>query len=182
MKTRSLLTILFAVAAASAGAVWIKSLKPPDSPSGSIQFLSAAPELPIFDRQGKKIDLTQDDGKIRIIHFWATWCPPCVEETPALSKFWDQYKNRSDLELYAISVDKDWQAVDDFLKKTPGALPGLPLYRDPGEATAKRFGTMQYPETYIVNRKGRVLFRVPGAVDWSSPDLRSRIEQILASS
>ena len=179
MKTRSLLTILFAVAAASAGAVWIKSLAPPGSPSGSLQFLSAAPELPIFDRQDKKVDLTKTDGKIRIIHFWATWCPPCVEETPALSKFWDEYKNRADLELYAISVDKDWKAVDDFLKKTPSALP---LYRDPGEATAKRFGTSQYPETYIVNRKGRVLFRVPGTVDWSSPDLRSRIDQILASS
>lgn len=179
MKTRSLLTLLFAVAAASAGAVWIKSLVPPGSPAGSIQFLSAAPELPIFDRDGKKIDLTKEKDKVLIVHFWATWCPPCVEETPALSKFWEAYKDRKDIGLYAVSVDKDWKAVDDFLAKNPSSLP---LFHDPKEATAKRFGTSQYPETYIVNKKGRVLFRVPGAVDWSSPEVRSRIDQILASS
>ena len=178
MKTRTLLTLLFAIAAASAGAVWIRSLKPPDSPAGSLQFLSAAPELPIYDREGKKIDLTQASDKIRIIDFWATWCPPCVEETPALSKFWEQYKNRGDVELYAISVDKDWKAIDNFISKNPSSLP---LYHDPKEATAKRFGSSQYPETYIVNRKGRVIMRVQGAVDWSDPEVRARIEQMIAS-
>ena len=179
MKTRSLLTLLFAVAAASAGAVWIKSLVPPGSPAGSIQFLSAAPELPIYDREGKKIDLTKEKDKVLIVHFWATWCPPCVEETPALSKFWEAYRDRKDVALYAVSVDKDWKTIDDFVAKNPSSLP---LFHDPKEATAKRFGTSQYPETYIVNKKGRVLFRVPGAVDWSDPEVRSRIDQILASS
>jgi cytochrome c biogenesis protein CcmG, thiol:disulfide interchange protein DsbE len=176
MTTRSLLTVTLGVALAAVAAVWIKSLVPPESPSGSLQFLSAAPELPVFDRAGKKTDLTKETDKILIVHFWATWCPPCVEETPALSKFWDAYKNRDDVSLYAISVDKDWKAVDDFLGKNPSSLP---LFRDPGEATAKRFGTAQYPETYIVNRKGRVLFRVQGAVDWADPDVRARIEQII---
>ncbi len=178
MKTRTLLTLIFAVAAASAGTVWIKSLVPPDSPAGSLQFLSAAPELPIFDRAGHKTDLAAEKDRILIVHFWATWCPPCVEEIPALTRFWDQYKGRKDVALYAVSVDKSWTNVDDFLKKTPS---DLPLYHDPGEATARRFGTTQYPETYIVNRAGRVLFRVQGAVDWSSPELKSRIEQFLAS-
>ena len=178
MKTRSLLTLVFAVAAASAGAVWVKSLKPPDSPAGSLQFLSAAPELPIYDRQGRKVDLAEAKGKVLVVNFWATWCPPCVEETPELSKFWEQYKKRGDVALYAISVDKDWKTIDDFIAKNPSSLP---LYHDPKEATAKRFGSSQYPETYIVNRKGRVLFRVQGAVDWSNPEVRSRIDQILAS-
>lgn len=177
MTTRSLLTIVLAVAIAAVGAVWIKSLVPPESPAGSIQFLSAAPELPIFDRAGKKVDLTQQKDKILIVHFWATWCPPCVEETPALSKFWEKYKNRDDIALYAISVDKDWKAIDEFIGKNPSSLP---LYHDPKEATAKRFGTTQYPETYIVNKKGRVLFRVQGAVDWADPDVRARIEQFIS--
>ena len=178
MKTRSRLTLVFAVAAAAAGAVWVKSLKPPDSPAGSLQFLSAAPELPIFDRQGKKIDLTEEKDKILIVHFWATWCPPCVEETPELSKFWEQYKNRGDVALYAISVDKDWKTIDQFNAKNPNKLP---FYIDPKETTAKRFGTSQYPETYIVNKNGRVLERIPGAVSWDDPEIRKRIEQLLAS-
>jgi thiol-disulfide isomerase/thioredoxin len=178
MKSRTLLTLIFAVAAAAAGTVWIKSLVPPDSPAGSLQFLSAAPELPIFDRAGQKTNLAAEKDHLMIVHFWATWCPPCVEEIPALTKFWQQYKGRSDIALYTVSVDKNWKNVDDFLKKTPS---DLPLYHDPGEATARRFGTTQYPETYIVNRAGRVLFRMQGAVDWSNPEFRSRIEQMLAS-
>jgi thiol-disulfide isomerase/thioredoxin len=178
VTTRSLLTAIFAVALVAAGTVWIKSLVPPESPTGSLQFLSAAPELPIFDRAGTKTDLSKEKGKLFIIHFWATWCPPCVEEIPALSKFWDKYRTRSDVELFAISVDKDWKTIDDFMQKNPSAIP---LFRDPGAATAKRFGTTQYPETYVVNDKGRVLFRVQGGVDWSDPDVRARIDQLLAS-
>lgn len=178
MKTRSLLTLVFAVAAAAAGAVWIKSLEPPASPGGSLQFLSAAPALPVFDRAGKETDLAKEDDRLLVVHFWATWCPPCVEEIPALSQFWDQYKDRGDVSLYAISVDKDWKTIDAFLAKHPSAIP---MYHDPDAATAKRFGTSQYPETYIVNKSGRVLFRVQGAVDWSNPELKTRIEQILAS-
>ena len=178
MNTRSLLTITFAVVLTAVGIVWIKSLVPPESPSGSLQFLSAAPELPIFDKAGKKTDLARQKGKIFIVHFWATWCPPCVEEIPALSRFWDKYRTREDVNLYAISVDKDWKTIDDFMAKNPSTIP---LFHDPGAATAKRFGTTQYPETYIINDKGRVLFRVQGAVDWSNADVRARIEQLIAS-
>jgi peroxiredoxin len=178
MNTRSLLTITFAVVLTAVGIVWIKSLVPPESPSGSLQFLSAAPELPIFDKAGRKTDLAKQKGKIFIVHFWATWCPPCVEEIPALSRFWDKYRTREDVELYAISVDKDWKTIDDFMAKNPSTIP---LFHDPGAATAKRFGTTQYPETYIINDKGRVLFRVQGAVDWSNADVRARIEQLIAS-
>jgi thiol-disulfide isomerase/thioredoxin len=178
MTTRSLLTIIFAVVLAAVGTVWIKSLVPPESPSGSLQFLSAAPELPIYNRTGAKTDLAKEKGKIFIIHFWATWCPPCVEEIPALSRFWDKYRTRDDIGLYAISVDKDWKAIEAFMTKNPSAIP---LFHDPGAATARRFGTTQYPETYVVNAKGRVLFRVQGAVNWSDPEFRARIEQLLAS-
>ena len=178
MNTRSLLTITFAVVLTAVGIVWIKSLVPPESPSGSLQFLSAAPELPVFDKAGKKTDLAKQKGKIFIVHFWATWCPPCVEEIPALSRFWDKYRTRDDVNLYAISVDKDWKTIDDFMAKNPSTIP---LFHDPGAATAKRFGTTQYPETYIINDKGRVLFRVQGAVDWSDADVRARIEQLIAS-
>jgi thiol-disulfide isomerase/thioredoxin len=178
MKTRTFLLVAFAVALAAAATVFVRSLEPPASPSGSLAFLSAAPHLPIADRAGAKVDLSKFKGKLAIIHFWATWCPPCVEEVPALSRFWERYRGRDDIVLYAISVDKDWKTIDAFNAKNPNSLP---LYIDPDAATAKRFGTIQYPETYIVNRNGRVVERVPGAVSWDDPELRKRIEQLLAS-
>ncbi len=178
MKTRTFLLVAFAAALVAAATVFVKSLEPPASPSGSLAFLSAAPHLPIADRSGAKVDLSKLKGKVAIIHFWATWCPPCVEEVPALSRFWERYRGRDDIALYAISVDKDWKTIDAFNTKNPNTLP---LYIDPDAATAKRFGTIQYPETYIVNRNGRVLERVPGAVSWDDPEVQKRIEQFLAS-
>jgi peroxiredoxin len=178
VNTRSALTIAFAVTMAVVGVVFLKSLAPPASPTGSLAFLSAAPGLLIADRGGKKIDLSKERGKLVLVHFWATWCPPCVEETPALSRFWERYRGRDDIVLYAISVDKDWKTIDRFNAKYPNRLP---LYIDPSAATAKRFGSTQYPETYIINKNGRVLERVPGAVSWDDPEVQKRIEQLLAS-
>ena len=86
MTTRSLLTVVFGVVVVVVAAVFIRSLVPPESPSGSLASLSTAAELPIFDRAGKKVDLSKEKGKIIVIHFWATWCPPCVDEIPELSE------------------------------------------------------------------------------------------------
>jgi thiol-disulfide isomerase/thioredoxin len=178
MKVRALLTIAMSVALAVVGTLWIRSLVPPESPTGSLAFLSAAPELPVFDRSGKKHDLAHEKGRFLIVHFWATWCPPCVEEIPALSRFWEKYGKRDDLALYSVSVDKDWKTIDNFTAKNPNEVP---VYRDPDGRTAARFGTTQYPETYIANKAGRVLYRVQGAVSWDDPEVRRRIEQLLAS-
>src|SRR5262249_1328525 len=142
MKTRTLLTIAFAVAIAVVGAVFLRSLSPPASPTGSLAFLSAAPSLPIYDRSGQAVDLSREKGRLIIIPSWATWCPPCVEETPALSKFWEKFRDRNDVVLFTVSVDKDWKTIDDFSAKNPNTLP---VYRDPEGATAQRFGTTQYP-------------------------------------
>jgi len=178
MKTRTLLTLVFAVLLVVVGTIWIRSLVPPESPTGSLAFLSAAPELPIFDRAGKRIDLSKEKGRLLIVHFWATWCPPCVEEIPALSKFWDQYRGRSDIVLFSISVNKDWKTIDEFNSKNPNRLP---IYQDPNATTAARFGTTQYQETYIVNKAGRVLYRIQGGVEWSNAEIKQRIEQLLQS-
>jgi thiol-disulfide isomerase/thioredoxin len=178
MTTRSLLTIVFGAGLVVVAAVFVRSLVPPDSPSGSLASLSTAAELPIFDKEGRKVDLAKEKGRIVVIHFWATWCPPCVDEIPELSKFWEQYKGRGDIALYAISVDKDWKILEDFSAKHPN---NLPFYRDPESATAKRFGSTQFPETYITNRAGRVLYRIQGGVQWADPEVKERIRQLLAS-
>jgi len=73
---------------------------------------------------------------------------------------------------------QDWKTIDDFTAKNPNTLPA---YRDPDGATAKRFGSTQYPETYIANKSGRVIYRVQGAIDWNDPAVQQRIVQLLNS-
>jgi thiol-disulfide isomerase/thioredoxin len=179
LKRRNAVAIGFAALLAAAGAVFYRSLVPPESPTGSLAFLSSAKTLPIYDRQGRVTDLAREKGRFLIVHFWATWCPPCVEEIPELSRFWDRYRNRADLVLYTVSEDKDWKIIDDFSRKNPNQLP---MYRDPDSATAARFGSTQYPETYIINSSGRVIYRVQGGLEWTDSSVQQRIDQLLSGS
>ena len=176
MTTRSLLTVIFAVALAAVGAVWIKSLVPPDSPSGSLQFLSAAAELPIFDKAGAKTDLAKEKGKIFIIHFWATWCPPCVEDLPTLERLYRAYLGK-DLEILAVSVDEGGAgAVVPFMQKNRFALP---ILLNPDQSVSRSYGSFKFPETYLVDREGVVRKKVIGAVDWMSPAAQQVIQAML---
>ena len=176
MKTRTILIIAGALAALVVAFVFTTSLKPPEGGSNAIQSLSSESHLDVYNRDGKRLDLSKLEGKVVLVHFWATWCPPCVEELPDLDKFWAQFKGRNDIALYTVSVDDSWEAIDQFRKKTPF---DLPVYRDPKAATAHKFGTTKFPETYIANPKGRVLYHLAQAIDWDAPEVLQNIQALL---
>lgn len=176
MKTRTVLLLAALGVAVAVAFVFTTSLKPPENGSNAITSLSSLSKLDVFTRDGKKVNLSKLKGKIVIVHFWATWCPPCVEELPELDAFWGKFKNNPDLALYAVSVDDSWQAIDAFRKKTPF---DLPLYRDPSARTAHKFGTAKFPETYIANRNGRILYHLAEAIDWDSAQVLQNVQALL---
>src|SRR3989475_12779470 len=94
--------------------------------------------------------LTDLKGKVVILNFWATWCPPCVEETPALNRLQKHIEARGGMVL-GVSVDEDPAAYQKFLKDR-GV--NFPTYRDPSRKSALDYGTSMYPETYIIDRRG----------------------------
>ncbi len=177
MRTRTVLLLAALVVAIAVAFVFTTSLKPPDNGSNAITSLSSISKLDVFTRDGKKVDLSKLKGKVVVVHFWATWCPPCVEELPELNTFWAKFRNNPQIALYSVSVDDSWQAIDDFRKKTPF---DLPEYRDPGAKTAHRFGTAKFPETYIANRNGRILYHLAEAIDWDSAEVTQNVEALLA--
>lgn len=130
--------------------------------------------LPVTLRGGATRDLAAPPGKLLVVHFWATWCAPCVEELPGLLSWWKEAKADPRMELVAVSVDKDWKTVDAFLKKLGGA--DVPLALDPESATAGAFGTTKFPETYIISPGGAVLHREEGPLDWKSPAVRKMLD------
>jgi peroxiredoxin len=176
MKTRTILLLAAAVAAALVAFVFTTTLRPPEGSSNAISSLSSVPHLDVLGRDGRRVDLSKLKGKVVLVHFWATWCPPCVEELPDLDKFWARFKGRNDIELYTVSVDDSWEAIDEFRKKAPF---DLPLYRDPQAATAHKFGTTKFPETYIANAKGRILYHLAQAIDWDSPEVLQNVQALL---
>ncbi len=125
-----------------------------------------APEFSLPAVDGKPISLSGYRGKVVMVHFWATWCPPCVEEMPTLDALYRSLQGK-DFEILAVSVDeRGVDAVVPFLSKN---RLGLPALLDPQRSIASLYGTYKFPETYLVDREGVVRHKVIGARDWSVP-------------
>ena len=136
-----------------------------------------APEFRLQTLDGGFVSLSGLLGKVVMVHFWATWCPPCVEEIPTLDRLHSSIMGK-DFEMLAVSVDEGGTgAVAPFIQKN-----GLnvPVLFDPGHDVAGLYGTYKFPETYIIDRQGVVRYKAIGPRDWTDPSniqiLRNIIE------
>ncbi|MGH9471012.1 MAG: TlpA family protein disulfide reductase [Terriglobia bacterium] len=103
--------------------------------------------------------------EVVLVNFWATWCPPCVEEAPSLEKFAREMAPRG-VRVIGVSVDRNGA---DLLKFVAQHHLTYPILRDPDQSLAARFGTYKFPETYIFDRDGRLADKIIGPTDWSDP-------------
>jgi cytochrome c biogenesis protein CcmG/thiol:disulfide interchange protein DsbE len=132
-----------------------------------------APEFTIKADDGRTVSLPNFGGKLLVLNFWATWCPPCVQETPSLSRFAAEYAPKGVVVL-GVSVDKDPKAYNAFLQKfRPAFLTArdTDLHAD--------YGTFMYPETYIIDGKGKVLKKIAEPADWMAPEVTQYINSLL---
>jgi len=106
-------------------------------------------------------------GKLVLVHFWATWCPPCREELPSLAKLNGQMTGKP-FRLLAISVDKDG---NEAVQKLFGQLGvNLPVLLDQSSTVANQYGITGVPETFIVSPAGVILKKIVGPMEWTSPE------------
>ncbi len=126
----------------------------------------AAPGFTVQDSD-RSVTLSQLKGQVVVLNFWATWCPPCVEELPSLVQMQQRMKARG-VTVLAVSVDADENAYRRFLKDHNVNLLSV---RDPDQKSAGLYGTFKFPETYIVDRNGVVRRKFIGAVDWTEPEV-----------
>jgi cytochrome c biogenesis protein CcmG/thiol:disulfide interchange protein DsbE len=132
-----------------------------------------------MELNGKPARLSDLQGKVVVLNFWATWCPPCVEETPALNRLHKYIESRGGMVL-GMSVDDDGAAYDKFLKDQ-GVV--FPTYRSPAnKKLAADYGTSFYPETYIIDRHGKIARKFISEQDWDSPDMLAYFDSILGQS
>jgi cytochrome c biogenesis protein CcmG/thiol:disulfide interchange protein DsbE len=124
---------------------------------------------------GNPAHLSDLHGKVVVLNFWASWCPPCVEETPALIALQQRIASRNGLVL-GVSIDEDPAAYEKFLIERHI---NFPTYRDPSKKIAEDYGTSMWPETYIIDRKGVILRKIIGPQDWNSPELLAYFDAIL---
>jgi cytochrome c biogenesis protein CcmG, thiol:disulfide interchange protein DsbE len=133
-----------------------------------------AEDIPL-NIDGKAAKLSEMRGKVVVLNFWATWCPPCVEETPGLVELQQRIAARNGVVL-GVSVDEDDSAYRRFLQDH-----GInyPTSRDASKKSAIDYGTVMYPETYIIDRKGKIVRKIIGPQDWNSPEMNAYFDAIL---
>lgn len=127
---------------------------------------SAAKDFSVQDSD-RKVTLDQFRGRVVVLNFWATWCPPCVEELPSLMNMQGQLRGRGVVVL-GVSIDVDQDAYHRFLKQH-GV--NFLTVRDPEQKVAAMYGTSGWPETYIIDRQGVMRRKFIGPVDWNSPEV-----------
>jgi peroxiredoxin len=137
-----------------------------------------APDFRLLSLDRKEVSLSFYRGKVVMVHFWATWCPPCVEELPTLERLYRAYLGK-DLEVLAVSVDEGGaDAVGQFMRKNRFALPVL---LNPDQSVARQYGTFKFPETYLIDREGFVRRKIIGAADWTSPAAQEIIQAMVGT-
>lgn len=140
-----------------------------------VQVGDRAPRFELEDSQGLGLGLSDYQGKVVLLNFWATWCPPCVQEMPSLNNTYEELRNDGFVVL-GVSVDEDQEQYSRFLRN---AGVTFPTARDPERAVSSRYGTLKYPESYLISRDGRVLRKYVGAEDWSRPEIANYLRSVL---
>jgi peroxiredoxin len=125
-----------------------------------------APDFTLQDSD-HKITLSQFKGQVVVLNFWATWCPPCVEEMPSLIQMQSKLKDKG-IQVLGVSIDVDEGAYHKFLKQYGVNFVAV---RDPDQKTSGLYGTHGWPETYVIDRNGVVRRKFIGAVEWTSPEV-----------
>jgi len=133
-----------------------------------------APDFAL-ELDGKAMRLADLRGKVVVLNFWASWCPPCVEEMPSLIALHQRIADRGGMVL-GISLDDDPAAYERFLTEH-GVV--FPTYLDAKKTLPGTYGTAMYPETYILGREGRIARKVVGPQEWTSPDMLSVLDTLL---
>lgn len=126
-----------------------------------------APDFALPDLEGNVHRLGDFRGQVVVLNFWATWCPPCIDEMPSLEKLHQAFAERG-VAVLAVSVDERFSDVPKFVGKL--GLTFSILY-DEGKKTSRKYQTFKYPETYILDREGRLKSKVVGPRDWAAPSV-----------
>ncbi len=141
------------------------SSRPPRDAVKSVVVGDLAPDFQLEDTEGNQISLSDLRGKVVLVNFWATWCPPCIEEMPSMERL-NEVMSGDDFVMLAVNTEENGRsAVAAFLEKTPYTFPIL--YDDKG-VVQKRYGVFKFPESFVVRKDGTVAEKIIGPLDWSS--------------
>jgi len=157
-----LAVVVVAILAASFAFVFLQQKK-----GYGLREGDAAPPLRLSALQGGEVDRESYRGRVVVVNFWATWCPPCVEEMPSLERLHRALAGEG-LVVLGVSVDEDGAALERFVARAGVTFPVL---RDPGgRGPTAAWRTTGYPETFVLDGTGRIVSKIVGPSRWDTPE------------
>ena len=163
----------------SAGPLWAQS-------GATAQVLTplteprAAPELGRVALDGREYGLADFEGRVILVNFWATWCPPCRKEMPALERLAQHFQGDA-FDVVGVNVGESVARIQGFLQSLP-VPPSFPMLLDSDGSVSQEWGARVVPTTWVVDRNGDIVLGAVGEVDFDSPQLRGQIQALLPGS
>ena len=138
---------------------------------------NVAANFDLKDLDGHVVSLSSLRGKVVFLNIWATWCGPCREEMPSMETLFNSFKNRKDFVMLAVSQDHMGRdIVAPYVAKNGYHFE---ILLDPENQLQDAYGITGVPETFIIDRKGRIVAHHMGAFDWSRDEVREALDELL---
>ena len=135
-----------------------------------------APDFKLPDMNEKKHALKQYRGKVVLVNFWATWCPPCIREMPSLEKLYQKFSDKPFVML-AINQWEDEEKVFEFMGQLD-TFPTFPILFDPDSTVSAAYGVQGLPSSFIIDKQGRIVYRATGGRDFDHPEIERTIKSL----
>ncbi len=137
----------------------------------------ATPDFSLEDMDGERYTFESVRGKVVMVNFWATWCPPCRREIPSMEALYQAYKDES----FTILAINQWESPDHVFAYMGqlDVFPNFPILFDGNSSVSQAFGVKGLPTTVLIDRQGRIVYQALGGRDFNHPEVRAIIRELL---
>lgn len=135
-----------------------------------------APELRFLNLDEEMVDIKDMKGKVVVVNFWATWCPPCRREMASLERLHQATKNKN-VEILAVNIGEDMETVFSF-QGTLEPIPNFQMLFDYEAVSMNKWGVKGLPTTYIIKPDGTIAYKAVGGREFDHPDILQKVIQL----
>ncbi len=135
----------------------------------------SAEEFILKDISGTLHSLSQYQGRVLIVNFWASWCPPCVHEMPSMTRL-NNDLIRQPFTILAVNLGEELEDIRHFLTTYPVSFP---ILLDPQQKLTRKWKVFAFPTSYVLDRQGNIRYSVAGGIDWGSAEVRHTINALI---
>ena len=151
----------------------------PGAKTGSVAAGKVATDFKLRDLGGHQVSLSSMRGKVIFLNLWATWCEPCRREMPSIEKLYEKFGKDKSFVILAVSEDSDGsKAVAPYVKQSGYKFE---ILLDPRNDVGEAYDVSGIPETFVIDRDGRIVAHHLGPYDWANPDIRDALQELINS-